>query len=176
MPSNTKRPGFLKEYARHAHISRQTAREQLERVGINYLEPFDFADADRRRTAARSADRAQFAKPIYVDPPVEEDPVEPQSGGTDPAFAESQRRREYYKAELARLEYEQLLGTLVRLEDVEAEGFRVTRQVRDAIESIPSRVAGMLAAETDQQKVHDTLAQELRQALEGLARYEAPSN
>ena len=42
-----KRPGYLTEYAAHAGISKQAASVQLKRVGINYLEPFDFAEARR---------------------------------------------------------------------------------------------------------------------------------
>ena len=60
-----KRPGNLKQYAAHAGISRQAAAEQLKRVGIDYLQPFDFAEADKRRAAARHADREAFATPIY---------------------------------------------------------------------------------------------------------------
>lgn len=173
----SRRPGYLTDYARHAGISKPAAADQLKRVGIDYLQPFDFDDADRRRAAMRSADRAPFAKPIYADAPGANAGIsEAEQPSDDPLFAESQRRREYYKAELARLEYEQLLRSLVSIDEVEAEGFLVMRQVRDAIESVPSRVAGMLAAESDQRRVYDVLMQELRQALEGLARYESPSD
>lgn len=162
---------FLSRYALRAGISKEAARKQLRRVGIDYLEPFDFDDADRRRAAARHAARLPFAKPIYADLSVQES-AEPESqeSSHDPLFAESQRRREFYLAELARFEYEDRLSSLISTEEVEAEGVRMAKRVRDVIESIPSRIAGMLAAESDQRKVYDLLAQELRQALEGLAR------
>lgn len=60
------------------------------------------------------------------------------------------------------LEYEQLLGSLIDVEDVDAACFRLARQVRDTIESVPSRVAGVLAAEPDQRKICDSLTNEIR--------------
>lgn len=168
-----RRPGFLTAYAKHAGISKQAAGEQLRRVGIDYLQTFDFGDADCRREAMRHADRAPFAKPIYVDPDPSADPdddenPDPPTGKTA-AFAEVQTRKEYYRAELARLQFEEAIGKLVEKELVEAEAFRVGRLVRDAVLNVPSRLAGILAAETDQRRVHDLLEQELRQALEALA-------
>jgi hypothetical protein len=165
-----RRPGFVTQYALHAGISKQAAAEQLRRVGINYLESFDFADADRLRAAMRHADRAPFAKPIYMDPaaPMLMDDAD-SPAIKDPAFAEIQKRREHFRAELARLDFEERIQTLTPTDKVKAEAFRVGRLVRDAVLNVPSRLAGILAAETDQRKVHDLLEQELRQALEVLA-------
>lgn len=165
-----KRPGHLKQYAQHARISRQAAATQLERVGIDYMQEFDFADADRRRAAARSADRTPFATPI----PGHEPSVNAQDDDEDEhdretfVFSENQAKREHYKAELARLEFEERIRQLTRVDLVEQEAFRIGRQVRDAIMNIPARLAGILAAENDQRRVHDLLEQELRQALEAL--------
>ena len=41
--------------------------------------------------------------------------------------------------------------------------------VRDGILNIPDRIAGDLAAETDQFAIHQKLTAELRKALEGLS-------
>jgi hypothetical protein len=169
-----KRPGYLTAYANHAGISKPAAAEQLKRVGIDYLQPFDFAEADKRREAARHADRAPFAKPIYVQPG--ESPRDPEEtsdsdapGPKDPTYAQHQAKREKFKAKLAELDYLERISTLVRREAVETESFRVARLVRDAILNVPARLAGILAAETDQRRVHDLLESELRQALEALA-------
>lgn len=164
-----KRPGYLTAYAKHAGISKPAAAEQLRRVGIDYMQPFDHEEADRRRQAARSADREPFSKPIYGGP----DPPPAGEIGDDgtpknPVFAKIQARKEFYKAELARLEFEQVSGKLVEKEKVEAEAFRLARLVRDSVLNVPARIAGIIAAETDQRKVHDLLEKELRQALEPL--------
>lgn len=168
-----KRPGYLTAYANHAGITKTAAAKQLSRVGIDYFKEFEFADADRLRQAARHADRAKFAKPIYVKPG--NDPLGDEAAGDDldlsddPALAQSQRKKEEFRAKLVELEYEERVGTLVRKEEVEKEMFRIGRLVRDAVMNVPSRLAGILAAESDQRKVHDQLETELRQALEALA-------
>jgi len=169
-----KRPGYLTQYAIHAGISKQAAGEQLRRVGIQYLEPFDFTEADKLRLAMRHADRAPFAKPIYVEPgasllgPDNSDESD-QAPPNDPAFAQLQARREHFRAEIARLDYEERIATLVRRDAVQVDAFRIGRLVRDGMLNIPSRLAGILAAETDQRKIYDLLEREIRQALEALA-------
>ena len=105
-----KRPGYLKQYATHAGISRQAAADQLERVGIDYLAPFDFSEADKRREAARHADRAAFAAPIYN--PNDDEPVDEETK-KHPKFIESQARREWFKASLTELEYLEQVGKLI---------------------------------------------------------------
>lgn len=166
----TKRPGYLTQYATHAGITKTAAAEQLKRVGINYMQPFSFEDADRKRQAARHADRMPFAKTIYADPPKSTDSEEP--ADEQFVYAEHQAKREYYKAEISRLEYEERVAKLIEAEKVDAEWFRLTRIVRDAMMNIPSRLAGVLASESDEHKVSQILEKELRDALEALASIE----
>lgn len=162
-----KRPGYLKQYATHAGISRQAAADQLERVGINYLQPFEFAEADKRREAARHADRAAFATPIY-NSAADDESVDPETK-KDPKFIESQARREMFKAKLTELEYLERVGKIIPAEDVDREWFELARLVRDTMLNIPARIADQLAHETDQRKVQDLLEQEIYQALEAIA-------
>lgn len=169
-----KRPGYLTAYANHAGITKTAAAKQLQRVGVDYMCDFDFVEADRLRAAARHADRAASAKPIYAKPG--EDPRggnrddEDAGSPIDPVLAYSQRKKEEFRAKLVELEYEERVGTLVKKSEVEKEGFRVARLIRDGVLNVPARLAGILAAESDQHKVHDLLEKELRQALEVLAR------
>lgn len=83
-------------------------------------------------------------------------------------LAASKAKREAFLAELARLEYEQKAGTLVPIEDVQKEAFRIARIVRDNMLNIADRLAAELAAETNQFRVHTRLTEELRKALEEL--------
>lgn len=76
---------------------------------------------------------------------------------------------DYYQAKTAQLDYEAKIGKLVLKDDVEREAFKVARRVRDAMLNIPNRLAGIVAAETDQAKVHAILTREIHQALESLA-------
>lgn len=164
----SKRPGYLTQYAAHAGITKTAAAEQLKRVGIDYMKPFEFSEADRKRQAARSADRMPFAKPIYSDPPLN-DSAKGEEDDELFIYAEHQAKREFYKAETAKLEYEERIRTLIEAKKVDEEWFRLTRIVRDAISNIPSRLAGVLASESDEQKVNRILEKELRDALEAIA-------
>lgn len=76
---------------------------------------------------------------------------------------------DYYQAKTAQLDYEVKIGKLVLKEDVAREAFKVARRVRDAMLNIANRLSGIVAAETDQAKVHTLITREIHQALEGLA-------
>lgn len=172
MTRKTKRPGYLTKYAEHAGITKTAAAEQLKRVGIDYMQPFSFEEADRKRKAARSADRMPFAKPIYADKPSGEE--SPPDGDEDIfVYAEHQAKREFYRAEMARLEFEERIHQLIEVETVDAEWFRLARLVRDTIMNVPSRLAGVLASESDERKIHEILDRELRQALEEINKTQA---
>lgn len=81
---------------------------------------------------------------------------------------QSRAIKEAYLARLAKLEFEERSGQLVRAEEVKNEAFKVARIVRDGILNVPDRVAAQLAAETEPGAVHMILSEELRKALEGL--------
>jgi hypothetical protein len=49
------------------------------------------------------------------------------------------------------------------------ETFEIIRRARDKFLNIPARLAGILAAESDQARVFEVLTRELHQALEDLS-------
>lgn len=57
---------------------------------------------------------------------------------------------------------------LIEVATVEKVTFEKGRQIRDSLQSLADRLAGILAPETDQAKVHATLTKEIHQALEAL--------
>lgn len=77
----------------------------------------------------------------------------------------SRAKKESYLAELARLEYEEKEGTLVKAEAVRKEAFAIARQVRDGMLNIPDRISSELAALTDQFEIHKRLTEEIRRTL-----------
>lgn len=162
----------LSLYAEHARLSKEGARKWLIRVGIDYLNPFDFKEADRRIQAARHADRAPFTKTVYGnladDEPVDEETKK------NPKFIESQARREMFKANLTELEYLEQVGKLIPADEVDREWGELARLVRDTMLNIPARIADQLAHETDQRKVQDMLEAEIYQALESIVDKEEP--
>lgn len=86
-----------------------------------------------------------------------------------PSYAQSRAVKEAYQARIARLQYEEMTGQLVRVDSVKVEAFRTARRVRDQILAIPDRLAPLLAAEDDALEVNRLLVGELRAALEALA-------
>jgi phage terminase Nu1 subunit (DNA packaging protein) len=159
--ANTRKP--LSLYAEHAGISVPGARKRLQRLGINYLGPFDFAEADRLFAETRHADR--WASTNHTDVDDEDDEVDEETK-KHPKFIHSQARREEFKANITELEYLRQIGQLIPVEEVKTEWFRLSRLVRDGMLNIPARIADQLAAETDQRKIHDLLEAEIYQALE----------
>ncbi len=77
--------------------------------------------------------------------------------------------REHYQARLAKLEYEQKVGSLVSRDEVKIAAFNTLRQFRDAMLNIPDRLAAMLAAETEAARCYEILATEIRKALNDFA-------
>ena len=131
---------------------------ELRKLGIDFRKRFDFHDADKKRERMRHPARAAFRKS-----------GKPKDGqAATGSFADAQAEKERYKAKLAKLEYEEKIGKLVDRENVEREAFRVARVVRDAMLSIPDRLAALVTAETDQAKNHTLMTKEIMAALKGL--------
>lgn len=80
------------------------------------------------------------------------------------------------KAKTMELEYKQRCGELVSVADIERENFRIGRRIHNAIMNIRSRIAGIVASETDQRKIHKILTDEFRTALEELQNLQGVSN
>jgi len=95
-----------------------------------------------------------------------------QAGETDEkkiTLAEAQRREKVFKARQAELKYLEQAGELIKISTVRKEGFEIARKTRDAIMSIPTRVAHEFASETDPHKIEVDLSQELNRVLQKLA-------
>lgn len=164
-PGPKRDPKSLESYARHAGISAEGAKKNLKRVHIDYSKPFDFAEADKKIAAARhpSRDKVRRTKFIPIEPP------EPAGEFDVFDFSKEQAKKEHFNAEKAKLDYEVRIGSLVEKAKVEQEAFRVGRLMRDALMGLPDRLAGVLASESNQQKIHALLTKEFRQVLEPLA-------
>ena len=85
--------------------------------------------------------------------------------GQAPDFRESRALREHNEAELAGLRLAELRGELVRVDDVRAALARRVIAFREGLLQIGSRLAAVLAAETDQARIHALLDGEIRGCL-----------
>jgi phage terminase Nu1 subunit (DNA packaging protein) len=104
----------------------------------------------------------------YENPTQQDSTRTPTSELEIPTFNESRAKSEYFRAEMSRLDLEEKEEKLCDAEKVKREAFSLARSVRDALNSIPDRVANQFAAETDSVVIHQALSEELRKALERL--------
>lgn len=72
------------------------------------------------------------------------------------------------KADLLALDYDVRRKELVPWSEIEPALFKSSRTCRDQLLNIPSRLAGVCAAATDQDKVFELIDREVRQTLEAL--------
>ena len=118
-------------------------------------------DAGRRRAKAGEPEREEAPAPTRAVP--EPNPL----GG--PSYAQSRAIREAYAARLAKLDYEERSGAVVRTDKVKVGWFNALRVVRDRILNLPDRLAPLLAAESDERRVREMLVVELRTVLADVA-------
>jgi hypothetical protein len=126
----------------------------------------DAQELDRQVAAAKAPDRGGRGGAPAIDQAL----VQQQNqAAAIPSFAQSRAIREAYAARLTRLEFDQRSGKLVDKAELKMRLARLHMSVRDALRTIPDRVAPIVAAETDQAKIHAMLLKEIGQALEGLS-------
>lgn len=158
------------EYAKHRGVSKSMVSKYLQagmipsarKVGRGY--DIDPEQADRDLAAnLNQAQQRHTPAPAAV---VRQEPR--QDGPRVPSLAENRNIREYYSARIAKLDYEQRASKLVSKDELKLKLAKLHLAVRDNLRTIPDRIAPVLAAETDQAKVHAMLLKEIGQALEGL--------
>ncbi|MEO5333838.1 MAG: hypothetical protein H7839_17635 [Magnetococcus sp. YQC-5] len=186
----------VREYARHRGVSHSAVEKaiksgRIKKEADGTIDPSG-ADAAWERNTSPAQQRKPAPAPIPVKsapvsdkpaptptnppvPPVRQPPqrpAEPEAGPSTagmPNYQMSRAVRETYNAKLTRLEYEEKTGKLLNAEDVAKEAFALARRVRDRLLNIPSRMASVLASETDSKAIELLLSQELRIALEELS-------
>jgi phage terminase Nu1 subunit (DNA packaging protein) len=110
-----------------------------------------------RREPSRAMRRGRLGKNIEV------------SGGGQETLStmllKSRIKTEVERGKLTEINRKRREGELVERRDVEEAAFSNARRVRDALMNIPARVASLYAAETDPQKIHQNLEDEIRTVL-----------
>ncbi len=86
-----------------------------------------------------------------------------------PDFAESKAKREFYLAELAKLDVEEKKKQLVSVDEIKKTSFAKARSIREALTNLADRLSHQLAGEDDATVIHNLLSTEHREALENLA-------
>ncbi len=91
------------------------------------------------------------------------------SQGMGPTFAQSRAVREAYQARLAKLEYEERIGKLVDAAEVKVRAFKMARSARDALMTLPDRMAPILASSTDVIEVHRLMTEDIERLCRRIA-------
>ena len=86
-----------------------------------------------------------------------------------PDFAESKAKREFYLAELAKLDVEEKKKQLVSVEDIKNSSFAKGRAIREALTNLADRLSHQLAGEDDATVIHQIINSEHKEALNNLA-------
>jgi hypothetical protein len=119
------------------------------------------AHASTRSTVAA---RLQSPDAPAMDPPPAA-PAEPPPPIDINNFQVARTLREKYAALIAKVEYEEAIGQLVRKDLIDRQAFELARQTQQTLIGIPDRIALILAAESDPHRVHTLLTNEIHRAM-----------
>ncbi len=142
------------QFARKCGVSRQRINDLVKSGVVNLVDGrIDPEAADRAIAANADPSKAKKLRPAKSD------------------FQAARAVKEYYLAQLRKLEYEKESGQLVEKEQVKKDAFDTGRRVRDALLNIPDRVAATLSTENDEGRVYKILTEEIKKALWGINPY-----
>ncbi|MGE0650270.1 MAG: hypothetical protein AB7P12_00765 [Alphaproteobacteria bacterium] len=167
------------EWARRGGFSRQYVSRLVKRGVVRLIDGrVDPAQADAalvalreparqpRRTGGSKAEPAR--RTLLQDSRGGEPLALPQGGDLPTLLLKTRIKSEVERARLLEIKAKVEAGKYIDADEVKVAAFNKARIVRDALLSIPDRLAAVLAAETDAQKAHALIAAEIRQALEEL--------
>ena len=83
-----------------------------------------------------------------------------------PDFNISRAKKEFYTAELARIQVEQQKKELISAKEVEKKSFEMAVGIREAFLTLPDRVSNLFASETDASAIDSVMRQEIHSCLE----------
>lgn len=179
-----------REYSRHRGVSLGAVQKAISagRIHATDNKKIDSDQADRdweantddSRVAVNVIGNAHLAQqqmilgPAAVDTPRTvksqddgKDDVEDISGNDRVAneYREHRSTRERYQALKQQLEYEQLVGALINVDEAKRIAFTSFRSLRDAVMNVAPRIKDQLAAVNDPAVVEEILDAELSAAL-----------
>ena len=156
----------------HVYINRLVREGKLPADGDGRIDP---TEADRvlaalrqpAKGSRRKAGAGSRAEPAAPSPPAPEAPMPSPSGSPDlpTLLLKTRIKSEAERAKLLEIKAKVEAGKYVDVDEVKVAAFNKGRVVRDALLNIPDRLAAVLAAEADADKVHALLTAEIRQAL-----------
>lgn len=153
----------LSEYARHRGVTHQAVMRALKEGRIT-------KEADGSIDPDKADEQWEANTDFSRNPDKARRTVKGEAtASSGPDYNVSRAVREAYTARLAKLEYEEKTGTLVKADEVKLRWFNTLRIVRDRILQTPDRLAATFAAETDAVKIKIEMDAELRRILDDAA-------
>ncbi len=116
-----------------------------------------------QRNGAETGERTEDPPPTS---PTRPEPAALEQRLAGPNFAQSHAIREAYLTKIARLNYEESAGSLVKVDEVRTQTFKVHRMARDALLNIPERISAELFAASSVHDVHQILVREINAVLQ----------
>lgn len=172
-----------REYARHRGVSLGAVQKALRdgRITASDEKKIDSAVADRDWAINTDASRIAVSAIEMAAPVAQKEisfaapaggeadkPAGEELTGTDSnasRYRESRASREFYVAAKQKVEYEQLLGRLINVDDAKRIAFTSFRAIRDSVLNVAARIKDQLAAEADPHVCEELLERELSAAL-----------
>lgn len=148
------------QYAKARGVSTESVRKWKHRGWLVLTSDgkVDVEKSDARITAMRSNRGGDHSKPAAEKP----------AGSRDTVFHDAKLREQVARADMAELERDEKAGRLVLRAAVEKAARDDGVRLRDAVISVPVRIASRLALESDPVEVERLLDAELRRALAGI--------
>lgn len=181
-----------REYARHRGVSLGAVQKALRdgRIQATADKKIDSEVADREWASNTDASRVAMnvfesrptvAQQEIILPPRPQPASAPADPGDKPdpdelvgsdrvanEYREHRATRERYQALKQQLEYEQLVGELINVDEARRIAYTSFRALRDAVMNVSMRIKDQLAAETDPHACEVLLENELTAALSGI--------
>lgn len=153
----------LRQFARYRNISLRAVQKAIESGRLTPI----IVGGRRLIDPERAVLELDAKTRISVDSKSSQDPPDPDS------YHQSRAQKEYYQAQLARLEYEKRMGELLEAEEVKQAIIKNVSITRETLLNIPDRIAPVLLSQNDLHTVTEILRTEIHNALVSLSDLEA---
>jgi len=167
---NNGRPRLRWPQAREDYQSNSDSTKRTHVGGTGKSERrLQYTAGEDSKPVLQTREQVLGTEPPHDTVPVGGDALPGRAAVQGPSLAQSKAVREAYMARLAKLEYEEKSGKLVSADEVKARAFKMARGARDALLTMPDRLAPILAGTTDVQAVHRMLLDDIEQTCRRIA-------
>ena len=177
-------------YARHRGQALSAVQKAIATGRISILPDgridSDVADREWAENTKARPPAAARRQPAARQPSARRQPEEDQDAFGAVQYSKARAVREHYGARIAKIDYEERIGSLVSRDEVKVAQFNIDRQRRDAMLNIADRICAGIAAEMkdmlvaaglpaekasafDTARVHGILTSEIRKGLNDYA-------